>query len=181
MTGNQIARLVIDVLDDLGVKHMVVGSLSSNVWGIPRSTQDADFVIATDDRLAEVIQRLSPTFAHQSQIEFETVQMTTKYLFEHRESGFRVELFLLSDDPHDRERFRRRIRIQRDELVTYVPTPEDVIIQKLRWGRRKDASDVRDVIDVQGDALDFDYIRSWTDRHGSTERLDRILSDPDPA
>ena len=43
-----------------------------------------------------------------------------------------------------------------------VPTPEDVIITKLRWSllanRSKDRDDARDVIAVQGDRIDWDYV-----------------------
>jgi hypothetical protein len=55
-----------------------------------------------------------------------------------------------------------------------LPTAEDVIVMKLRWVRSKDLDDVRDVIAVQGDALDWDYIHGWTAQHKSQERLERI-------
>jgi len=59
-----------------------------------------------------------------------------------------------------------------------LPTAEDVIITKLRWavqGRRlKDHNDVRDVIAVQGEGIDWDYVHAWCDRHGTREVLDEI-------
>ena len=33
---------VVAVIDALGIEYMVVGSLSSNFYGVPRSTEDAD-------------------------------------------------------------------------------------------------------------------------------------------
>jgi hypothetical protein len=41
---------VVDALDKLQIPYMVVGSFSSNVYGKPRSTKDADFVIQLDDK-----------------------------------------------------------------------------------------------------------------------------------
>ena len=36
---------VVDALEALSVRYMIVGSLASNFHGIPRSTRDADFVV----------------------------------------------------------------------------------------------------------------------------------------
>jgi hypothetical protein len=59
-----------------------------------------------------------------------------------------------------------------------VATAEDVIIQKLHWyhldPRPKDFEDARNVIAVQQDRLDWDYIHHWCDLHGSREHLDAI-------
>ena len=40
MTGNEAILKVIDALESVGVPYMVVGSYSSNLYGIPRSTED---------------------------------------------------------------------------------------------------------------------------------------------
>jgi hypothetical protein len=43
--------------------------------------------------------------------------------------------------------------------TTWLPTAEDVVVQKLRWGRPKDLEDARDVLAVQGtESLDMAYI-----------------------
>jgi hypothetical protein len=85
----------------------------------------------------------------------------------------------LSTDPHDRERFARRCRLRLPDLSidAVLPTAEDVIIQKLRWGRDKDLADARVVLAVQAPQLDWGYLRSWTDRHGTTSVLDRLLGE----
>ena len=86
---------------------------------------------------------------------------------------FDIELFRLGDDPHHQQRFARRRRKQIPELdrEAWVPTPEDVVVQKIRWARRKDLDDVVNVISVSGEKLDWDYIRRWTNDHGTTELL----------
>ena len=50
----------------------------------------------------------------------------------------------------------------------WVATAEDVVIQKLRWARRKDLDDIVDLIAVSGDGLDWAYIGPWTEIHGTT-------------
>ena len=45
MTGNEATLAVIDALEACSIPYMLVGSYSSNVYGVERSTQDADFVV----------------------------------------------------------------------------------------------------------------------------------------
>ena len=65
--------------------------------------------------------------------------------------------------------------------VIWLPTPEDVVVQKLRWGRNKDLDDARDVLAVQGPkSLDMAYIKQWCAQHGTTERLQNALAGISP-
>jgi hypothetical protein len=105
---------------------------------------------------------------------FETVTGTTKVVIDVNSTSFQVELFRLSDDAHDRERFRRRCPVKLLGRDVYLPTAEDVIVTKLRWFRRKDYDDVENVIAVQGDGLDWPYVQRWCDEHGTRGRLDEI-------
>ena len=57
---------------------------------------------------------------------------------------------------------------------TRIPTAEDVVIQKVRWGRLKDLADALNVLAVQGGRLDFAYIERWCRAHGTLERLDEL-------
>ena len=82
------------------------------------------------------------------------------------------------NDPHNQERFRNRVRRERDDLAFWFPRPEDVIIQKLRWARKKDLEDIAGVLQVSGDRLDFDYIHTWCDRHGTRALLDEVRARP---
>jgi len=45
VNSDEATVAVIDALDALRISYMVVGSFSSNFYGIPRATQDADFVV----------------------------------------------------------------------------------------------------------------------------------------
>ena len=179
MTGDDATLAVIDALEMLGIPYMVVGSFSSNVYGVPRSTHDADFVIQLGPHsVRSIADRLGPQFRLDPQMSFETVTMTTRHVLEVVGIPFKIELFQLSDDPHDQERFRRRLPVKLLDRGVYLPTAEDVIITKLRWvsqGRRsKDWDDIRDVIAVQGERIDWDYVHSWCNRHGTRAVLDDI-------
>jgi hypothetical protein len=56
----------------------------------------------------------------------------------------------------------------------WIPAAEDLVIQKLRWGRAKDLDDARNILSVQAGALDFPYLESWCDRHGTRGKLEEV-------
>jgi hypothetical protein len=179
MTVEETAGVVVRACTELGIPILVVGSLSSNYYGLGRSTNDADFVVQTKPGdIRALAAKLSPLLRLDPQPGIESITLTTKYLFEVRDHAFFVELFELTDDPHDQARFARRVQINLYGTTVWLPAAEDVIVQKLRWyarGKRgKDLEDVRNVIDTQQDRLDWDYIHHWCDHHGSREHLDAI-------
>ena len=61
MTGNEATLAVIDALELCSIPYMLVGSYSSNVYGVERSTQDADFVIElVEGAMGELFAPASP-------------------------------------------------------------------------------------------------------------------------
>lgn len=180
MTELETALAVVKALDAATIPYMIVGSFSSNAYGIPRSTKDADFVVQLGNApLSALLQHLPPGFRLESQIGFKTITSTTRYRMHYDPIHFMIELFELSDDPHDQSRFQRRCKITAYGALTYLPTPEDVVITKLRWSRQghraKDIEGVQSVLAVQAGNLDLAYIRHWADVHGTRELFEKTL------
>ena len=48
MTSDQALARVIDQLERGGIGYLVVGALSSNLYGVPRATDDADVEVLFD-------------------------------------------------------------------------------------------------------------------------------------
>ena len=185
MRGEEAVIAVIDALDTSGVGYMLVGSLATNFYGVPRATEDADFVVELGEvPLAEVMDRLGPAFQLDRQGSFETITMTQRRLIHVASNSFTIEFFYLSDDDHDQQRFQRRRRVTLFGRQVSLPTAEDMIVTKLRWaiarGGIKDRDDARDVIAIQGEHLDWNYIDSWADRHGTRALLEKIRHELSP-
>lgn len=179
MTGEDAVGVMVDLMERAGVEYMLVGSFSSNYYGIARATKDADFVIhATAEAMDALACSLPEGFRLDAQMAFEMVTSTTKRLVQIDSVPFEIELFDLSLDEFDQERFRRKLKVSDEGRGCYMPTAEDVIVQKLRWAkagkRGKDYEDARDVTAVQGRHLDFTYIRAWADRHGTRTFFEEI-------
>ena len=170
-----ITTQVIAALSRCGVPHVVVGSFARNFHAFPRSTEDADIVLALDTAsLNRFEAELGREFSLDPQTTFETNTGTFRHVLIHRETEFKTELFLLSRDAYDQERFSRRQAISFNGQETFVLTAEDVIVTKLRWLRPKDVEDIRDVIAVNHATLDWNYIHHWTAIHATQGKLDEI-------
>jgi len=179
LTNEQILIAVLDALRARNVPYMLTGSLATNLYGVPRSTMDVDLVVSiVGESMSEILNYLPAGFRLDSQVSFETVMGTTRYVLEVAEHDYKAELFLLSDDPHDRSRFARRRPSTVVGREVFVPTPEDVIISKLRWclraRRSKDLDDVRNVLAAQQNRLDWEYIRRWCTEHGTLDLLEEL-------
>jgi len=186
VTADEAVVAVLEALDAAGVQYMIVGSLASNFHGIPRSTRDADFVV---DLVPARLQRLAAALPQEltlsPQSAFETTTGTTRYLVEMARTPFVCELFVLSDDAHDAERFTRRERVNLLGRVAWVASAEDMIVTKLRWAlaghRTKDRDDIRNILAVRGPELDWAYLHRWASTHGTSALLDEIRASIPPA
>lgn len=177
MSGTDSLLKLVAAFDAAGVPYMIVGCYSSNFYGIPRMTKDADLVVHLDTQGWQSLPALLPDGIEiEKQMGFEMVTATRRELLRVSDSLFQIELFRLSDDSHDRMRFERRIRQCIFPGVNVsLPTAGDVIIQKLRWSREakrpKDFSDAVAVMQVQGKSLDWPYIEHWCSAHGTLDVL----------
>jgi hypothetical protein len=179
VTADEAVVAVLEALATAGIPYMVVGSLASNVHGIPRSTRDADVVVALPPGSLERLARaLPPGLTLHAQAAFEGVTGTVRHLVTLSGSPFVCELFARSDDAHDRARFERRQQLRVLGHSVFVASAEDMVITKLRWaldaGRLKDRDDVRNILAVRGDDLDWDYVHRWTLAHGTAALLEEI-------
>ena len=178
----EIVATALRALNALNVPYMLVGSMSSNLYGEPRMTKDADVVVQLGGTsLSLLVEKMGPGFRVDRQMGFETVTGTTRYHIEHVEGEFLIELFELTDDPHNQERFARRREVQFAGIRAYAATAEDVIIQKLRWykkaRRAKDIQDAQNVFGAQAGRLDLAYMQKWCDVHGTQELLGKLIAD----
>lgn len=155
MSGTESLLKLIAAFDTAEIPYMVVGSYSSNFYGIPRMTKDADVVVHLPSSGWSKLPSLLP----------EGIEMEDQMGFE-----------MVTATRHDQSRFQRRLR-QPIFPGTDVspPTAEDVIVQKLRWSRGakrpKDFEDAVAAMQVQGKSLDWPYIERWCAEHGTLDVL----------
>jgi len=174
---------VIDALNEAGAPYIVTGSLATNVYCPPRSTIDGDFVVEmTAIELERLFKRLEPDFTREAQMAFETVTGKTQHKFRYRATNFLIEIFeARMEDSHERARFERRRAGNVEGRNAFVPTPEDIVIQKLRWfkqiRRAKDREDVRNLMIHQWTDIDWLYVERWCREHDTEDLLNETKAE----
>ena len=177
MTVYEIVHVILDLIERENIDYLLVGAVATGAWAVPRSTTDADFVLAA---AAEDVNRflagLPANFTIDPQSRLEPFTGTMRWVVNVEGTEFKVEIFMLGQDLHHLEERRRRklVRVKTLGRAAWIPTAEDIVIQKLRWGRKKDLQDVDDILTVQGGELDMAYIEKWGGVHGTLGRLEEI-------
>ena len=86
---------------------------------------------------------------------------------------------LSRDDKFESTLLDRRVQLNILGVSTWVATPEDVVLSKLRW-RLESRSETqwRDCIEIPASqTLDIDYMRFWAQQIGITSDLDELLGE----
>ncbi|MEO5916618.1 MAG: hypothetical protein ABIS50_20450 [Luteolibacter sp.] len=186
ITVEHLANLAISACEATDAPYMLTGALAYNYYAIPRSTKDVDIVVNITEpgTMERIIQVLEPQIIFSPQVQFDTITWGRRHIGRPPEdTGLSVELFELFEDPFVSAQFERRKRFfsQALDREVWLPSAEDIVTQKIRWGRSKDLDDARDVLAVQGpETLDMTYIRNWCATHGTTQRLETILESLPP-
>ena len=183
-------RQVLDALRAADVTYLVGGAVALWAWGEPRTTADLDLVI---DLPIHAMAALSSELEQRAMLV--PVDIMLDLLIEdradlpinaiHMTSGYKAEMFLLK--PGDA---LREAGLQRRQLVdlgpalgeVYVHSPEDLILNKLRFYRisqqTKHVRDIASIVMNQGEALDMAYIERWAQAlhltaewHGIQQRI----------
>ena len=186
MNLGNLAIAIFQKAESLGVPHMAVGAIAAGTYGIPRATKDIDLLVSIDIKngIHQLIAGLSEIIEFESQCQFDTITWGKRHVGVSRSAPpYKVELFEMFDDDFVKSEFSRRQRrfVPLLNREIWLPTAEDIIVQKIRWGRSKDLDDARDVLAVQGpETLDMSYVESWCATHGTSARLAEILASIPP-
>lgn len=152
-------QATLDLLESLDVEYVIIGGIATDVWALPRKTNDVDVLIrlAKSDHLA-IFDRAT---------EFGFSVDRRKCVRQIRRMGmFRVRYgklhtdFIIGDSEFEEDVFRRRRLATIFERKCYVASPEDVVLYKIFASREIDLADIRRIITTQGKRLDVCYLRA---------------------
>lgn len=180
----RVCREVAEILESLGIPCLVGGSLASSLHGIPRSTDDADLVAELRENHVEpLVAALGSRFYVDAERARDAVRRRSSFNVIELATMFKVDLFVLGDDPAAREQMVRSQRFELPEEAGELPvaSPEDTVLQKLRWYRLgheisdRQWQDALGVLRVQGKRLDRPYLERGAIALHVQDLLERAL------
>ena len=177
-------ELLVDCLERLnrvGVPYMLVGSMASNYWGIPRSTHDLDFVLALQLADADLFAAAFRTgFFVQAESIRSAFSPPHQFNAMDEQSALKVDFWLLKQDAFERNAFERRRPVSLFGTPAWIMTAEDVILHK--FYRHTISPSDRQLLDatgvyaVQEGSLDQVYLRRWAPMLGVEAELAALRS-----
>ena len=183
----EIALRVAEILEAHEIRYVVGGSVASSMSGEPRSTLDVDLVVELNEgKIDGIAAALGADFYVDAEAIRRAVREKSSANLIHLATSIKVDLFVMGGSPVDAVQMdrRQRVRVSADpDGYLYVYTPEDILLQKLRWyrmgGEASDRQwrDVLGIVMVQGDRLDLQYLRSSAEHLEVSELLERALAE----
>lgn len=177
-----VALRVTRVLDSLGIISSIGGSIASSVAGEPRSTIDVDLVAAIEERhVPMLVAALIDEFYVDEAAFSRAVRTRRSTNLIHQASQFKVDIFPAGGTPLDDRLLSRRRAIDVAGRTIHVHSPEDILLQKLRWFRLGGESsdqqwrDVRGIVRVQAERLDRAYLRAHAPALDVADLVERVL------
>jgi hypothetical protein len=174
---------IITSLELAGISYMVSGSISSTFYGRPRSTQDVDIVIeASPDNLHALVTVLqNKNYYADVQAAMEALSQATLFNVLDATSGYKADLIVRKNRPYSAEEFRRRKSVNLLGLSVFLVTPEDAILSKLEWAKtgqsERQFADALGVAIVQGQRLDWEYMKRWSSTLGLQDLYRRLCEE----
>ncbi len=181
MSQQELLKKVIHALETAGIEYMVSGSVVSSLQGEPRLTHDIDVVVAIQESKAGLLARdfPPPDYHLDENSILEAIKNKRVFNLIDVTSGDKVDFWMLTDEPFDTSRFKRRHSQEVMGFQLVVSSPEDTILMKLKWaklseGSEKQYTDALRVYEVQYGKLDMDYLAEWSRRLGVDALLKKI-------
>ena len=181
----EVTIKVTHVLEKLSVPYLIGGSLASTLYGMVRTTQDADIVAEMRlEHLRPFVLALQDEFYLDDEMIADSIQRNSSFNILHRETMFKVDVFIPRPRPFLQSQLARAQKqtfVFENEVSAKFASPEDTILSKLEWYRlggevsERQWRDILGILKTRAGALDIDYLKEWAGELNVADLLKRAL------
>jgi hypothetical protein len=183
----EVTLKVTGVFERLGVPYLIGGSLASTLHGMVRTTQDSDIVAEMRlEHLQPFVAGLQAEFYMDDELIAEAIRRNTSFNLIHRETFFKVDVFIPRPRPFlqaQLARAQRQTFAFETEISAKFASPEDTILSKLEWYRlggevsERQWRDILGVLKTRAGELDLAYLQTWAGELNIGDLLERALKE----
>lgn len=183
----EVTLKVTDVFEKLSVSYLIGGSLASTLYGMVRTTQDSDIVAEMRlEHLKPFVTALQDEFYLDDEMIAESIQHNSSFNIIHRDTMFKVDVFIPRPRPFLRSQLARAQRQTftfETEVSARFASPEDTILSKLEWYRMggevsdRQWRDILGVLKTRAGDLELEYLRKWANELKVSDLLERALKE----
>jgi hypothetical protein len=177
----RFAGRIAQVLDSLGIRYVIGGSVASSFYGEPRSTLDLDIMIEADEAAARALaDALKDEFYVDADAAAGAVHESSTFNAIHTASSMKVDFFIAESRDAVRRQLDRRRRLDVEGAALWFYAPEDIIVRKLVWFRNggevseRQWNDVTSMLRLLRDRLDLPHLARAAEEFGVTDLLERV-------
>lgn len=178
---------LLDLLQEIGVRHYVGGSIASSAHGVARASIDADVVAELRpehaDRLCLALG--ADYYVPEARVR-DGIARKASFNVIHLETMLKVDVFVSKGRPFDRramDRARPSFPETAGERALPLASAEDTVLAKLEWFRRggevseRQWTDVVGVLRAGGESLDRAYLENGAREIAVSDLLARALAE----
>lgn len=173
------------IFESTNIPYYVSGGVASSLHGEPRSTRDLDLVISVQsDQIDVLVATLEGAGYYCPAGAVEGLKQGSERMLNitHTETIANADLYITDVSPFAVSQMARRRMIDLEGIPAFwVASPEDTILQKLRWGRRSQSEkqwrDVLGILKLQAETLDYAYLGQWSETLDLIDALNQAFTE----
>jgi hypothetical protein len=175
---------IANILAPLDIPYDVSGSVASSLHGESRGTRDIDLAIdIASTKVPSLVQAFIEADFYISETSVleavESDNSDRSFNVIDNASSEKADIFPFQSDSFAQSKMERRQVLDFPEGQIYVCTPEDIILQKLKWrqttGSTEQWKDILGVMKLQQSKLDQSYLRHWASQIKVKAALEQAL------
>ncbi|MGM3309625.1 hypothetical protein ACSQ6I_27200 [Anabaena sp. WFMT] len=171
-------------LNAVNIPYYVSGGVASSIHGEPRSTRDLDLVISVQaNQIDLLVTTLEAALYYCPAGAVEDLKQGRERMLNitHTETISNADLYVMDNSPFASSQMSRRRLLDIEGMPAFwVISPEDLVLQKLLWGRssqsEKQWRDVLGILKLQAENLDYGYLADWAEQLALVEVLSQALT-----